>query len=216
MALIGLADRQKLYWSFTARETSESWCELLKKLPRPAVVVCDGQTGLLAGLKALWPLVAIQRCHFHVLKLARVYLTSRPKTEAGQELANLLRTLVLRRVLDQAIEFKNIFQTWCQKYHDLLAERSGYTDDRGKKHWWYTHRKLRGVRSLILHALPQLFTFIDYPDCPNTTNEVEGGVNAQIAEALRLHRGLRIHQKPTLISFLLAKINSQKTTRKVT
>ena len=216
MALIGLADKQKLFWSFAVRETSDSWFELLKKLPSPRVIVCDGHSGLLASLKALWPEATIQRCHFHVLKLARVYLTLRPRSEAGQELSRLLRTLTSCRTLTEAIQFGEAFQLWCGQHETLLSERSHSIDWRGKKHWWYTHKKLRGVRSLIRRALPQLFTFLDYPDCPNTTNLIEGGVNSQIAEALRLHRGLHLYQKPTLVSFVLSKINQEKTTRKVT
>ena len=214
MALIGLADDRHLVWSFTNRETSGSWFELLSDLPIPTVVVCDGHSGLMPTLRALWPKTAIQRCHFHVLKLARVYLTRQPRTLAGRELQALLWTLTSCRTPEAKDKFRNRFETWCQRHETLLSERSHSIDDHRRKHWWYTHKKLRGVRSLLIHALPNLFTFLDYPDCPNTTNAVEGGINAQIAEALRLHRGLRLHQKQTLVSFVLDKINQQKTTRK--
>jgi hypothetical protein len=215
LALIGLADNRHLVWSFAPRETSGSWFGLLSSLPVPRVVVCDGHSGLMPILRALWPNTAIQRCHFHVLKLARVYLTLRPRTKAGQELQILLWTLTSCRTHQAREVFQNKFETWCRQHEILLSERSHSIDDRGRKHWWYTHKKLRGVRSLLVHALPNLFTFLDYPGCPNTTNAVEGGVNAQIADALRLHRGLRLHQKQTLVSFVLAKINQGKTTRKV-
>lgn len=216
LALIGLTDNRHLVWSFTNRETSGSWFELLSRLPIPTVVVCDGHSGLMPTLRALWPQTAIQRCHFHVLKLARVYLTLSPRTRAGRELQALLWTLTSCRTHQARDDFRLRFETWCRRYETLLSERSHSIDEHKRKHWWYTHKKLRGIRSLLVHALPNLFTFLDYPDCPNTTNAVEGGVNAQIAEALRLHRGLRLHQKQTLVSFVLAKINQQKTTRKVT
>jgi len=215
LALIGLADNRHLVWSFAPRETSGSWFALLASLPVPTVVVCDGHSGLMPILRALWPTTAIQRCHFHVLKLARVYLTLRPRTSAGRELQALLWTLTSCRTHQAREVFQNKFETWCRRHEILLSERSRSIDERGRKHWWYTHKKLRGVRSLLVHALPNLFTFLDYPGCPNTTNAVEGGVNAQIAEALRLHRGLHLHQKQTLVSFILAKINQGKTTRKV-
>jgi hypothetical protein len=216
MALIGLADGGNLVWSFAPKETRDTWDILLKKLPEPQVVVCDGHGGLLASIKALWPNCAIQRCQFHVLKLARTYLTLNPKSIAGMELKNILATLVTRRTKLAAQEFEELIQSWCVQHDSLLTERSHSFDARGKKHWWYTHKKLRGARSLMVNALPNLFTFLDYPECPNTTNAIEGGVNAQLAEGLRLHRGLRLHQKPTLISFLLAKITHTKATRKVT
>lgn len=216
MALIGLADDRQLVWFFAQRETSESWFSLLSGLPAPKVVVGDGHSGLMPTLKALWPKTAIQRCQFHVLKLARVYLTRQPRTEAGRELQALLWTLTRRRTHEARDEFHALFENWCERYQSLLSERSHSIDGQGKKHWWYTHKKLRGVRSLLVNASPRLFTFLDYPGCPNTTNAVEGGINTQIAEALRLHRGLRLNQKPTLVSFILARINRRKTTRKVT
>ncbi len=216
MALIGLADDQKLVWSFQSKETRDTWNILLKQLPEPRVVVCDGHGGLLASIKVLWPHCAIQRCQFHVLKLARTYLTLHPRNMAGVELKQLLATLTSVKTRVRAHEFSLLIQAWCFRYESLLVERSHSFDARGKKHWWYTHKKLRGVRSLMLNALPHLFTFLDYPECPNTTNAIEGGINSQLAEGLRLHRGLRLHQKPTLISFLLAKITHEKATRKVT
>lgn len=216
LALIGLADSQKLVWTFAERETTENWLALLRLLPQPQVVVCDGHNGLLACLRALWPSVAIQRCHFHVIKLARIYLSRKPKTAAGRELWALVRTLPECRAHNQAANFRQSFLAWSARHEAFLAERSWTLNQRGRRCSWYTHKRLRGARSLIQNALPHLFTFLDYPNCPNTTNQVEGGINAQIAEAIRLHRGLRRHQKQTLVSLILAKINGEKPTQDVT
>lgn len=216
LALIGLADGQKLVWSFAEQETTGNWLALLRLLPRPQVVVCDGHNGLLACLRALWPGIAIQRCHFHVVKLTRVYLSRRPKTIAGQELWALVKTLACCRTPEKAEWFRQSFLAWCVKYEVFFAERSFSFNERGRKHWWYTHKRLRGARSLIQNALPHLFTFLNYPNCPNTTNQVEGGINTQIAEATRLHRSLRQYQKQTLVSLILAGINQQKATQNVT
>lgn len=216
LALIGLADGKKLVWSFAVQETTESWFVLLRLLSRPQVVVSDGHNGLLACLRTLWPGVAIQRCHFHVIKLARVYLSRQPKTEAGRELWALIQTLASCRTHELAEDFCWSFADWGERHENFLAERSFAFNQRGRKHSWYTHKRLRGARSLIQNALPHLFTFLDYPNCPNTTNAVEGGINTQVAEATRLHRGLRQHQKQTLVSLILAKINRQKATRNVT
>jgi hypothetical protein len=55
-------------------------------------------------------------------------------------------------------------------------------------------------------AIPYLFTYINRPGVPNTTNLVEGWVNSAIAEALRLHRGLRLSEKKMLVSIILTKL----------
>ncbi|MBI5221160.1 MAG: hypothetical protein HY978_05025 [Candidatus Liptonbacteria bacterium] len=54
--------------------------------------------------------------------------------------------------------------------------------------------------------MPDLFTYLDYPSCPNTTNLVEGWVNTAIAEGLGRHRGLKLSQKKTLVSIILSNL----------
>jgi hypothetical protein len=61
--------------------------------------------------------------------------------------------------------------------------------------------------------LPYLFTYLDFPGCPNTTNLVEGWPNAAIAEALRRHRGLHLSQKKILVSIILSHLTREKPTR---
>ena len=134
VTLIGLADNCHLVWSFTNRETSGSWFALLSNLPIPSVVVCDGHSGLVPVLKALWSKTAIQRCHFHVLKLARVYLTRQPRTDAGREFQALLWTLTSCRTHQAKEKFRNQFETWCRQHETLLNERSHSIDERGRKH----------------------------------------------------------------------------------
>ena len=216
VVLVALTEDGIACWTFAPRETAAAWCMLLDQLPRPAVVVCDGQKGLLKALHAVWPGVGIQRCHFHVLQLARRYLTRHPKTEAGQKIQALMRNLVHIRTESAADGWRIAFEAWEARYASFLAERTYYRAGI-RMRWWYTHRHLRGMRSLVQRAAPHLFTFLQYPGTPNTTNHVEGGVNAMIAEALRLHRGLRLHQKETLVSLLLAERNQRKNaTRKFT
>lgn len=215
-ALVALTEQGEAYWRFAPWETSETWGALLVRLPRPEVVVCDGQKGLHKILEELWPQTAIQRCHFHVAKLARRYLTAHPKTEAGQEVRELIRAVPKVQSLKAARGWRHAYEAWEARHAAFLSERTYYNDGR-RVRWWYTHRNLRGVRSLIRGALPHLFTYLRYPGTPNTTNHLEGGVNAGIAEALRLHRGLRLHQKKTLVSILLAERNRRrKPTRKFT
>jgi len=216
VVLVALTEDGTACWTFAPRETAATWSGLLERMPRPAVVVCDGQKGLLKAIHAVWPGVAIQRCHFHVLQLARRYLTRRPKTEAGQDIQALMRQMTVARTHEDAGAWRRAYDAWEKKYASFLVERTYYRAGT-RMRWWYTHRNLRGMRSLIQGALPHLFTFLDHPGTPNTTNHVEGGINAMIAEALRLHRGLRLHQKETLVSLLLVERNRRKNaTRKFT
>lgn len=55
-------------WHWAGWESSNTREELLKRLPAPIVVVCDGQKGILLSMAIArtWPESRIQRCIFHV------------------------------------------------------------------------------------------------------------------------------------------------------
>ena len=142
-------------------------------------------------------------------------LTRNPKTLAGQDLRKLGKQLPTIRTRRQKRRWIRLWKHWHSKYHYFLAERS-YGDIKNKKRgWWYTHKKLRAVRSLIQNSLPHLFTFIGHPEIPRTSNYVEGGINSRIKELLHRHRGLNLAQKQTLVSWFLALKQPQKPPRNV-
>lgn len=209
VVLVAFVDQGRVCWSFAAQEDTAAWHAFLCRFPRPEVVVCDGQKGLYKAISILWPQIPLQRCHFHVAQLARRYLTRSPRTDAGCDARTLIHAIPRVSTLVAAQAWRQSWDAWEEQYAVVLSERTRYTDGT-RIRWWYAHRNLRGIRSLIRGALPNLFTHLAYQGTPNTTNHVEGGVNAIIAEALRLHRGLRIHQKKTLVSLLLTERNQRK------
>jgi hypothetical protein len=216
MALIALTDTGAICWHFVPRETADAWRELLVRLPRPQIVVCDGHAGLLSAINGLWPGIAIQRCHFHIAKLARHYLTLRPKIDAGREAKYIVARIARVKTMEEENEWRGAYTLWRERHTAFLAERT-YYHDHNRIRWWYTHPNLRGIRSLIDGALPHLFTHLRYADVPNTTNHVEGGLNAIIAAYIYLHRGLNAQQKEALVGALLTERNRRrKTTRNVT
>lgn len=203
--LVGVTENRHVVWRFAKRETSASWSAFLRSLPRPDVVVCDGQKGLLRAICTTWPGIRIQRCQFHVILLATTYLTRKPKTEAGRALLSLLYRLKDTKDAEARDRWTLHFHTW-ERRHAASLRRGGAA---GKN-------KLASARYLVRHALPHLFTFLDVPDCPNTTNLVEGWVNARLAEAMRRHRGLPLSHQKALVTVLLAYLAREKTTRKLT
>lgn len=215
MALIGRTPRHVVWWTFAERESYDSWNLFCSSLPTPAAVVCDGQRGLFAAITGHWPAVAFQRCLIHVLRQALAKLTLHPKTVAGQELRKLVKELPAIRTRRQKRRWVRRWKRWRQKYHRFLAEQS-YSDVQNKmRGWWYTHKKLRAVRSLIQNSLPYLFTFIGHHEIPRTSNHVEGGINSRIKELLYRHRGLSLIQKQALVSWFLSLKQPQKPTRNV-
>lgn len=218
MALIGQdgVARQPVSWGFAERESFASWFGFLRPLAEtsinPSAVVTDGQRGLLKAIRLVWPNTQIQRCLIHVTRQAGLWLTQHPQTGAGQELLWLVQGLLSIRTRRQKRRWLRRFHHWCWKYDHFIKERSYHPAD--PKKWWYTHRRLRAVRSLLRHALPDLFRFVGHPEIPRTTNHVEGGINSRLKELLRRHRGLSSQRKRVLVSWYLALRQGQKTNTK--
>lgn len=207
----------QISWLFAERESFISWLLFLERLPEPDAAVIDGQKGLLAAIQCLWPLAKIQRCIVHIERLARIKLTRQPKTNAGKELLALVKRLFGVRTSKQRGRWLCVYRRWERRHAGFLKERSYGEPLAGRKRtWWYTHRNIRAARSLIRNALPHLFTFIDYPHVPRTTNHVEGGVNSRIKELVHRHRGLSQYRKQALVAEYLGRKQTKKPPRNVT
>lgn len=194
-----------LAWQWCAAESQAAWEALLKQIPAPLVVICDGGTGVRAALRAQWPDTLVQRCIFHVWMNIRTHLTLRPRTPVGQALLEIGRHLRQVGTTKEAVVWLQQLNDWHTVYGHLTTERSyakrrfkdgSWESPTGKK-WWYTHDRLRKTYNLLTELLRRehLFTYL-IAGGPKTTSRLEGGINAMIKQALRLHRGMTIeHQK---------------------
>ena len=212
------AQSRPVGWGTVAYERYDTWLWFLTHLKRqgvnPAFVVCDGQRGMLAALRCIWPTALIQRCVVHIHRQARLWLTQRPKTGAGKDLLRLVDQLLAVKTRRQRRRWIRSFHRWLHIHNRFLKERSWNLD---KTHWWYTHRKVRAVRSLLRNSMPDLFRYVSNPiDVPRTTNHVEGGLNSRIKELVRSHRGQHTSRKVVLASWYLSVRQAKKPTRNVT
>lgn len=202
--------RQPVSWLAIGRESYDSWSVFQRKLAweglAPSVVVCDAQRGLLKATHEVWPKARVQRCLIHVVRQSCLWLTQNPKTGAGQELLELVHALTDIRTRRQKRRWIRAFKYWNRKYDRFLKDKT-YG---GHNRWWYTHRRLRGTRSLLHNAVPDLFRFVTDPSIPRTSNHVEGGLNARLKELFRCHRGLTQAKKLVIASWYLALRQGQK------
>lgn len=202
-------------WMDCPRECYDSWLVFLRDLSlrgvTPEFVVCDAQRGLLKAICEVWPRVKTQRCLIHVVRQSCIWLTQHPQTRAGRELLVLVKGLVAIQTKRQKRRWVRKFHKWFKRHNTFLKERS--YGPSGK--WWYTHRKLRGTRSLLKNAIPDLFRFVTDHSIPKTSNHVEGGLNARLKELFRCHRGCSLQRKLILAAWYLALRQGQKPTRNV-
>ncbi len=188
--------KKNLLWKFLPYETIAAYKDGIEELRAQGwnikAIVCDGRRGLLKGFS-----VPVQMCHFHQAAIVTRYVTRRPKLEAGQDLQSLMRFLPK---VDEA-QFTLWLELWYDKWGEFLKER---TTDEVTGRWCYTHRRLRSAYYSTNRNLPHLFTYLRYPnlDIPNTSNSLEG-IFTHIKKNIRLHGGLRIHQKQPMIEEFL-------------
>lgn len=195
-ALVAIDEHDTIYWRFAPYECYATWVTFLSQFGAPRAVVMDGQKGLFAVARDLWPDAVVQRCHFHVVSFALQYIGRKPKDEAGQMILTHLYRLKTVKTHEDRDKWILLYKIWEGRYQKLLLERTESNR--------YANPRLRTVRHIIRRAMPNLFTYLDYPGVPNTTNLVEGWVNSAVAESLRLHRGICIHEKKALVGTVLS------------
>lgn len=205
--LVICSPRSVVTWLFTQRENEASWSSCFAKVVHfPKAVVCDGQRGMLKAIRERFPGVIIQRCQFHVIKYCTAKLTQKPESVAAKELRELVLQVAKIKTKEQAKIWLTDYKTWYQTHHKFLKERT-YQEDSftptGKRRWHYTHGRLHAAHSHLKNALPNLFHYLNHPEIPNTTNFVEGGINAPMQEQLRRHRGLNLLKRRVLIAHFL-------------
>ena len=186
--LIALSDHGNvLAWQWCSGETTAAWLALLEQFTAPAVLVSDGGSGLPTALRTSWPNTQHQRCLFHYQLNITRHLTRNPRTIAGRALRKLALDLSGVWDEDAAIRWQVQLDAWWRTFGHLTLERTllrngrfGYTHDRLRKAWLITRNVVR--KQLI-------FTYVTYGN-PRTTSPLEGGVNAQLRDLLKRHRGL--------------------------
>jgi hypothetical protein len=210
-ALIALTEEDRIFWQFAPDERYGTWYMFLIHFSPPEVVVADGQKGMAYFVKRWWPRTVFQRCHFHLVQNVIHYLSRNPKEEAGRVVLDLVHQLKGIKDHEAKKRWLMFHFIWEKQYEKVFNAKT----ESGQ----FQYRKLRSVRYILRRAIPDLFTYLDHPGCPNTTNDVEGWINRDIAEMIGRHRGLKLSQKKTLVSIVLSHLKRpirEKPTRKFT
>jgi len=191
--------KKNLAWKMSLTESVEIYRELRQQLRTRGfelqAAVIDGRPGLIEVFRD----IPIQMCHFHQMQIMTRYLTTRPKTVAGQ----VLRHIALCISKSNFNDINDALKLWHEQYGDFLKEK---THNPETKRWFYTHKRLRSAYRSITRNLPLLYTYQKYPGLkiPNTTNSLDGTFS-HLKDMLRIHRGLKRNRKLKLINEFLSK-----------
>ena len=177
------------YFDIVEKETYLDYrmgLELLKKVNINIVsITCDGHKGLLNAISDILPGVKIQRCVVHIIRMSNIYLRQKPKYPAAIELKEIVKELSSINSHDEKKIWIQSFLDWELKYHDFLQEKTEHISGRKR----YTHRLLRRTRSLIKHAIPNMFYYLDDLHIPKSNNGLESRFS-YLKNNLQIHRGL--------------------------
>jgi len=184
------------------RETYFAWCDFIKTLSRPQFVVSDAQKGLTRAVRETFQGIKHQRCLIHIIRRSNAWLTKNPQTKVGLELRNIVRLLSQIEKIEHKETWIKMFNEWNYKYQDFLNEKKQSPYSTRKR---FVHRKIRGIRSMIINSFPYLFSFLENSLIPKTSNCVEGGINSPIKDLIRKHRGLTEEKKIVLVANYLKK-----------
>lgn len=191
--------KQNIYWKEIARENPEIYRQARSELESKGFIingiVLDGKR----GVREVFSDIPVQMCQFHQTAILKRYLTSRPKTEAGQELRaiGLALTILIEK------DFGILLNEWHGRWKDFLKEKTIAADG---KHWSYTHRRMRSAYRSLKTNEPFLFTHQKYPELhmPNTTNSLDGFFG-KTKTLLQVHRGLNQERRYKVIQEILEK-----------
>lgn len=190
MVLMDNATSKVIAHKYHYRENYESAYQIFKEMNddalNPEVITIDGNTSVIRALRAVWPDIIIQRCITHIQRQGLSWLRRYPKTKASKDLRRILLSITEVKDRERRDIFITAFENWEKQYGQFVQSLPS------------THKvygDLQRTRSLVLHALPNMFHYLDNKCIAATTNKLEGYFS-RLKELYRKHRGLsKKHRK---------------------
>ena len=154
--------------------------ELLDKQVNPVAITTDGNISVIRAIKKIWPNTITQRCLVHIQRQGLSWLRRYPKSQAARDLRLLLLTVTNIKNYKQKQIFINDFNNWEKRYGEFVLSLP--SSDK-------VYSDLQRTRSLIIHALPNMFHYLEDSNIAPTTNKIEGYFS-RLKEIYRRHRGM--------------------------
>lgn len=146
----------------------------------PKAITIDGNTLVIKALRVVWPDILIQRCLYHILRQGTSWLRRFPKDMAARELRGIFLTITAIKDVGSKTIFLKRFSDWEKQFGVYVKSL-----DSKHKVWG----DLQRARSLIIHALPDMFHFLGDSRIAPTSNSQEG-IFSTAKILFRNHRGV--------------------------
>lgn len=162
-------------------------------------ITTDGGAAFIKAIKKICPNAKRQRCLAHIQRECSIWLTQRPKSEAGTELRRIVQKICAIETHNDKLYWLRCFNDWYEKHKDYVNAKSF---KEGSKNYWYTHKMVRKAYVHIKRALPNMFLFLDDPHVSKTTNALESFFG-HLKENISLHRGLSLTHYQNYVKWYL-------------
>lgn len=184
MVVINNVNNQVIAHDYNIKENYAAAVKIFQSLQvvgtKPIAITIDGNTSVIRALKTVWPEIVIQRCLTHIQRQGLSWLRRFPKSTAAKELRYLLIQVAAIKNYKQQQNFVKQFAEWEKQYGKFVASLPS-TDK--------VFSDLQRTRSLIIHALPNMFHYLNDQKIVSTTNKIEGYFS-RLKSSYKLHRGL--------------------------
>jgi len=147
----------------------------------PIAITVDGNPQIIKALRETWPTIIVQRCLYHILRQGTSWLRRFPKDPAAKELRSIFLSVMSISSREQQAIFVKRFADWERRYGKYVSDL-----DRKNKVWG----DLQQARSLLIHALPDMFYYLDDSNIAKTSNMQEG-LFSTAKILFRNHRGVK-------------------------
>lgn len=174
--------KEDLVWSFAEGETTYAYALIREELERLGYTILSVTGDGFSAIKSAFSGIPYQMCQVHMERLVIQRTTRNPKTEAGQVLLALVKSLPTTN----SYVFHTRLMKYIDKYRDFLNEKTTHPLS-GEMSW--THEDIRRALHAILRHEKYLFTYEHGKQIPRTTNSLEGHFR-HIKKLLHVHHGV--------------------------
>lgn len=174
-------------------------------------VTCDGGASIIKSVRKVCKSIVIQRCMVHIQRECLIWLTKRPKSEAGTELRKLVCKIHKLKDEQRKQFWVKLFWCWAERHKYYLNQKTIKEDNNRS---WYTHKMVRRCFVHIRRALPSMFHYLDNENIPSNTNSLESFFG-HLKQNISLHRGLsKTHYQNYVKWYLYFRNKDNKQTKK--
>ena len=195
--------KRTIFYRFTAHEDqNEIAADLIsiRDLGYDVIgVTTDGGDNIIRAVQYVFPNVPRQRCVVHVQRDCLASITQKPRYPETRLFRNIVLQLSDVYTVNDKLWWLNVYSNWVEENEEYVFQKAVVPQTHQE---YYVHNDLRKAYIHLKRALPNLFTYIDCPGVPKTTNALEAFFG-HIKDQIRSHRGLAESRVDNFIKWYL-------------